>query len=230
MCMPDVPVIAIDGPAASGKGTIAQHVATALGFHYLDSGALYRLVALKALHEAVDPDSEFDVARLAATLDIVFSGDLVLLDGSDAMLALRSEAVSIAASRVAVHPAVRAVLLERQRAMRRPPGLVADGRDMASVVFPDARVKVFVTASPEIRAQRRALQLARSGIDASVESLLRDIRRRDERDSSRAVAPLVALPDALILDTTHMTIEEGVQGVMARARDSGLVVVHSRDY
>ncbi|HVE49357.1 MAG TPA: (d)CMP kinase [Casimicrobiaceae bacterium] len=220
--MRDVPVIAIDGPAASGKGTLAQRVAATLGFHYLESGALYRLVALKVLQEAVDPDSERDVANIATALDIAFDGDRVLLDGSDVTHALRSEAVSSAASRVAVHPAVRAALLERQRRFRRSPGLVADGRDMGSVVFPDAPLKVFVTASADVRAARRQRQLAKNGIDVNIQSLLLDIQQRDERDSKRAVAPLKAAPDALILDTTNLTIEESVAAVLTRVRDSGL--------
>ena len=217
-----VPVVAIDGPAASGKGTIAQRVATASGFHYLDSGALYRLVARKVLDTATDPDAEAPVAALASALDIRFAASRVMLDGRDVTDALRDESVSAIASRVAVHPAVRAALLSRQRGFRQPPGLVADGRDMGTVVFPDARVKVFVTASADERAKRRWLQLRGSGIDVNIQSLLRDIQDRDARDRARAVAPLVAADGALILDTTDMTIEAAVAAVRARMRDAGL--------
>jgi cytidylate kinase len=217
-----VPVVAIDGPAASGKGTIAQRVAAASGFHYLDSGALYRLVARKVLDTATDPDAEAPVAALASALDIRFADSRVVLDGRDVTEALRHESVSATASRVAVHPAVRAALLTRQRAFRQPPGLVADGRDMGTVVFPDARVKVFVTASADERAKRRWLQLRGSGIDVNIQSLLRDIQDRDARDRARAVAPLVAADGALILDTTDMTIEAAVAAVRTRMRDAGL--------
>ena len=217
-----VPVVAIDGPAASGKGTVAQRVAEATGFHYLDSGALYRLVAYKALATGADVDAEARLAALAAALDVRFDGDAVVLDGRDVTAGLRDEAVSAAASRVAVHPAVRAALLSRQRAFRRPPGLVADGRDMGSVVFPDAAVKVFVTASADERAKRRWLQLRGRGIDVNIQSLLRDIQDRDARDRARAVAPLVAAPDALVLDTTDMTIEAAAAAVLSRMRDAGL--------
>jgi cytidylate kinase len=221
--MPDVvPVVAIDGPAASGKGTVAQRVAAALGFHYLDSGALYRLVALKAMRTGTDADAPDAVADLAAGLAIAFHDGRVLLDGIDATDALRDETVSATASRVAVHPPVRAALLARQRGFRRPPGLVADGRDMGTVVFPDAAVKVFVTASAATRAERRRRQLAESGIDVNIQSLLRDIQQRDARDRSRAVAPLVPAADATVLDTTDMTIEAAVTAVLARVRAAGL--------
>jgi cytidylate kinase len=216
------PVIAIDGPAASGKGTVARRVADALGFHYLESGALYRLVAMKAIELGVDPDRAEAVAPLVAALDVRFTGDRILLDGTDVTDAVRDEAVSATASRVAVHPAVRAALLERQRAFRRAPGLVADGRDMGTVVFPDAPVKVFVTASAKARAGRRQRQLAQMGIDVNIQSLLRDIQERDARDSARAVAPLVPAADAAVLDTTDMTIEAAVAAVLALVRASGV--------
>jgi cytidylate kinase len=222
MSTPEIPVVAIDGPAASGKGTVAKRVAAALGFHYLDSGALYRLVALKALLAGVDPDDAGAVAALAGSLDVAFEGESTRLDGSDVTHALRDEAASAAASRVAVHARVRAALLQRQRAFRQPPGLVADGRDMGTVVFPEARVKVFVTASPEERARRRHNQFAEMGIDVNIQSLLRDIRERDKRDASRAVAPLRPADDAVILDTTDMTIDAAVATVLARVRASGL--------
>ena len=211
------PVIAIDGPAASGKGTLAARVAQALGFHLLDSGALYRLVALAALRRGVPPDDAEGLGRLAAGLDARFEpGGRVRLGGEDVTLAIRGEDVSAAASRVAVHPAVRAALVERQRAFRRPPGLVADGRDMGTVLFPDAATKVFVTATPEARAERRYKQLIEKGLSANIESLLHEIRMRDLRDGERAVAPLRPAADAVILDTTDLTIDAAVAFVLER--------------
>jgi cytidylate kinase len=217
-----VPVVAIDGPAASGKGTVARRVADALGFHLLDSGALYRLVAYKALATSTAPDAADALAALAGGLDAHFEAGRIVLDGADVTGALRDEAVSAMASRVAVHPPVRAALLARQRAFRRAPGLVADGRDMGTVVFPDAAVKVFVTASADERAKRRQRQLAETGIDVNIQSLLRDIRERDARDRARAVAPLVPAPGALLVDTTDMTIDESVAAVLGRVRAAGL--------
>ncbi len=211
-------VIAVDGPAASGKGTVAAAVAQALGFHYLDSGALYRLVALKALGTGTALDDGPALARLAAALDVRFGADGVSLDGADATAAIREEAVSAGASRVAVHADVRRALIDRQRAFRRPPGLVADGRDMGTVVFPDARVKAFVTASAEERARRRHKQLIAKGISVTMDSLLRDIRERDERDAGRAAAPLAPAADAVLLDTTNLTIDEAVARVLALYR------------
>jgi 3-phosphoshikimate 1-carboxyvinyltransferase len=223
MSTPDAaPVIAVDGPAASGKGTIAERVAAKLGYRYLDSGALYRLVALAAQGAGADLDDADSMAALARRLDVSFRAGRLLLDGTDVTDAVRDEAVSAGASRVAVHPAVRAALLERQRAFRAPPGLVADGRDMGTVVFPDARVKVFVTASAEERARRRQRQLAQKGIDVNIQSLLRDILERDARDGSRAVAPLVPAADAAIVDTTELTIDAAVEAVLARVRAAGL--------
>jgi cytidylate kinase len=216
------PVIAVDGPAASGKGTIAEGVARALGFHLLDSGALYRLVARSALDHGVDPGNQEGVARLAAGLDVGFGGGRVLLESRDVTEAIRDEAVSVAASQVAVHPGVRSALLARQRAFRRPPGLVADGRDMGTVVFPDACLKVFLTASAEARAARRHKQLIAKGISITLDSLLRELRQRDERDTARAAAPLKAGPDAVVLDTTSLTPEAAVARVLElyRARTS----------
>jgi cytidylate kinase len=210
-----VPVIAVDGPAASGKGTVAAAVAQNLGFHLLDSGALYRLVALKAIESAAAVDDETALTASAAGLGVVFRHGRIVLDGRDVTEAIRSEAVSRAASRVAVHPAVRGALLARQRAFRQPPGLVADGRDMGTVVFPEAVLKVFVTASPEERARRRHKQLIEKGISSTIDSLLRDIRERDARDSGRAAAPLRPAPDAVLLDTTDMTIPAAVEFVLA---------------
>jgi len=217
-----VPVVAVDGPAASGKGTIAARVASALGYRYLDSGALYRLVALKALRTGTDVDDPEPLAALARGLGATFAGGRLGLDGDDVTEAVRDEAVSAAASRVAVHAPVRAALLERQRAFRVLPGLVADGRDMGTVVFPDAAVKVFVTASADERARRRHRQLAQRGIDVNIQSLLCDIRERDARDGSRAVAPLVPAADAVVVDTTELTIDAAVEIVLARARAAGL--------
>jgi CMP/dCMP kinase len=219
------PVIAVDGPAASGKGTVAQAVARALAFHLLDSGSLYRLVAHKALLEHIDPDDGHRLAAVAGELDVIFHDGRVSLDGRDVTAAIRGEAVSAAASRVAIHPGVRAALLGRQRAFRRPPGLVADGRDMGTVVFPDAVLKVFVTATPEERARRRHKQLIEKGISITMESLLRDIQERDARDAGRAAAPLKSAADAVILDTTHMTIAAAIDCVLglyrARAAATG---------
>ena len=216
-----VPVIAIDGPAASGKGTVAARVARALGFHLLDSGALYRLVGLAALRAGIGLDDAAGLGRLATGLDVRFEPGRVLLDGEDVTLAIREEAVSAAASRVAVYPAVRAALVDRQRAFRQPPGLVADGRDMGTVLFPDATCKVFVTATPEARAERRYKQLIEKGISASIEGLLHEIRMRDARDGERAAAPLRPADDAVILDTTDLTIDAAVAFVLERFHRCG---------
>ena len=210
-----VPVIAIDGPTASGKGTVAQRVAARLGFHYLDSGALYRLVALAALRAGVASDDEPALARLATTLPVRFDGDRIILSDEDVTDAIRAETVGNAASLVAALGSVRSALLARQRAFRQPPGLVADGRDMASVVFPDAVLKVFLTATPEVRAERRYKQLMAKGMDANMPTLLQDIRERDRRDSGRSVAPLQQVAQAQLLDTTLLSIEEAVDRVLA---------------
>jgi cytidylate kinase len=212
------PVIAVDGPAASGKGTVAAGVADALGFHYLDSGSLYRLVARKALDAGTPLADGPALAQLAAGLQVVFANGTIQLDGRDVTEAIRGEDVSAAASQVAVHPAVRTALFDRQRAFRRTPGLVADGRDMGTVVFPDALVKAFVTASPEERARRRYKQLIAKGISITMDGLLRDIRERDARDAGRAAAPLVPARDAVILDTTDLTIETAIGRVLGLYR------------
>jgi cytidylate kinase len=209
------PVIAVDGPAASGKGTIAAAVAHALGFHYLDSGSLYRLVALQAVRTGTGFDEEEALANLAAHLDVAFLAGKILLEGEDVTADIRSERVSAGASEVAVHAAVRAALIGRQRAFRRPPGLVADGRDMGTVVFPDAPLKVFLTATAEERARRRYKQLIGKGISVTMDSLLRDIRERDARDAGRAAAPLRPADDAVLLDTTELTIDEVVSRVLS---------------
>jgi len=215
------PVIAVDGPAASGKGTIAAGVAAALGFHYLDSGALYRLVALQALEHGIDAGDAQALAAAAAALPVAFRGGRTLLEGRDVTDLIRGEAASRMASAVAVHPGVRAALLARQRAFREPPGLVADGRDMGTVVFPDAALKVFLTASAEERARRRHKQLIEKGISITIDSLLRDIRERDARDATRAVAPLAAAPDAVLLDTTDLSIAAATDAVLGHYAGRG---------
>ena len=214
--MTTVPVIAIDGPSASGKGTVAQRVAARLGFHYLDSGALYRVVTFGALQQRMALDDESALARLAASLDARFLGEKIFLNQEDVTDSIRSEAVSAQASEVAALPAVRSALLLRQRAFRQAPGLVADGRDMGSVVFPDAVLKIYLTADAGERARRRYKQLKEKGMDASMTLLLRDIRQRDARDSARAVAPLRKSDDASLLDTTTLTIDAAVEEVLAR--------------
>ena len=216
--MSDSPVITIDGPSASGKGTVAARVARALGFHFLDSGALYRLTALAALKAGVALDDEAGVAKLAAALPARFDGGAIWLGDENVTDAIRAEAVGEGASKVAALPAVRAALLDRQRAYRLAPGLVADGRDMGTVIFPDAVAKVFLTASAEARAERRYKQLIEKGNSASLPALVADMQARDARDATRAVAPLKPAPDALLLDTTHMDIESAVQAVLAHYR------------
>ena len=209
-----VPVIAIDGPSASGKGTIAARVAAQLGWHYLDSGAIYRLAALAAQRAGVSWDDESGVAEIAAGLDVEFGENSIRLAGEDVGDAIRYEEISIGASRIAALPSVRQALLFRQRLFRRAPGLVADGRDMASVVFPDSRTKVFLTATVEVRAQRRYKQLIEKGIAASIDPLLLDLCERDLRDSQRSVAPLQQSEGAHLLDTTELTIAQTVAQVL----------------
>ena len=210
----DVPVIAIDGPTASGKGTLASEVARRLGYALLDSGALYRATALAVQGAGVDPADAEAVAALAAKLDLHFEADRAFLDGQDVTDALRLEETGLLASRVSVHPPVRAALHDLQLAFRRLPGLVADGRDMGTVVFPGAPLKVFLTASVEQRAARRHNQLNSRGISANIDSLLADLRARDERDTNRAVAPLKPAEDAVLLDNSGMSIDEGVEFVL----------------
>ena len=209
------PVIAIDGPSASGKGTVAQGVASALGFHYLNSGALYRIVALAALESGLNLDDESRLCDIALNLNIKFIKDHVDYNGRDVADAIQQESISAAASQLAARPAVRKALLARQHAFRKPPGLVADGRDMGSVVFPDAGLKIYLTASLEARAQRRYKQLMDKGMGATMAALLQDIRARDERDSERAAAPLKKGADAVLIDTTRITAAEAVAQVLA---------------
>lgn len=208
-------VIAIDGPSASGKGTVAAKVAEALGFHFLDSGALYRLVGLAVLDRGVALGDASAVAAIARDLNAGFQAGLVRLDGRDVTNAIREERVSAAASKVAALQAVRDALLERQRAFREMPGLVADGRDMGSVVFPDATVKIFLTADAAERARRRYKQLIEKGMSASMADLLDEIRERDARDSQRAAAPLQKCADAIELDTTGINVDVAVAQVLA---------------
>ena len=209
------PVIAIDGPSASGKGTVAERVAAALGFRYLDSGALYRLATLQALRRQVPLDDPEALAAATRELEISFRDGKLWLDGEDVTQAVRTEAVSAATSRVAASPQVRAALLERQRLFLRPPGLVADGRDMGSVVFPHAALKVFLTADVGTRAERRHKQLMEKGMCAKMADVVEELRQRDARDSARPVAPLRHYPDALFLDTTALTIDQAVGQVLA---------------
>ncbi len=210
-----IPVITIDGPSASGKGTVAEQVAAALGFHFLDSGALYRLTALSATKQGVALDDEAGVGALAAKLPATFRDGSVWLANENVTDAIRAEIVGEGASKVAALPAVRTALLDRQRAYCQPPGLVADGRDMGTVVFAAAAAKVFLTASAEARAERRYKQLIGKGDSASLTALVADMQARDARDSARSVAPLTPAPDALLLDTTHMDVASVVQAVLA---------------
>lgn len=208
------PVIAVDGPSASGKGSVAEKVADYLGYHYLDSGAIYRILAFAAYKAGIDWSDEQSLAELASRLNIDFKQSEIFLDGDRVSEAIRSEAMGRGASEVAVHPAVRAALLQLQQNFRKTPGLVADGRDMASVVFPDAKLKIFLTASTEIRAKRRHLQLINRGLSADYQAILDDLTQRDLRDSQRSAAPLKQMPDALLLDTTNRTIQEAVDFIL----------------
>ena len=215
-----VPVIAIDGPTASGKGTVAQRVAEKLGYHYLDSGSLYRLTALAAQQHGLDLANGSAVAQIAANLNIAFRDGKTLLDGNDVGNEIRTESASQNASRVAAMPEVREALLSLQRGFRLAPGLVADGRDMGSVVFPDAVLKVFLTASADARADRRTKQLKEKGMSAIMSDVVNQLRARDERDMSRPVAPLKHYPDAYLLDTTGISADEAVQKILAWAQKS----------
>lgn len=217
-----IPVIAVDGPSASGKGTVAQRVAAELGFHYLDSGALYRLTALAVSRARVPTSDGPAVARLAAALPVRFEGNDIWLEDKLVTDELRTEECSAGASVVAALPSVRTALLGRQRAFRQPPGLVADGRDMGTVVFVDAALKVYLTASLEVRAARRHKQLKQKGIAATLADLLQDLRERDARDAARSVAPLKPSPDAHWLDTTAMDAGQAAQQVLKWWQEAGL--------
>jgi cytidylate kinase len=219
-----VPVIAIDGPSASGKGTVARRVASALGFHSLESGALYRLVALAAHREGVSDDDELRLSELAVSLDARFHGELVYLDNHEVSATLRGEECGRRASAIARLPQVRMALLERQRGFRKPPGLVADGRDIGTVVFPDAELKVFLTASVRARADRRYKQLKEKGFDANLAALSRDLEARDAQDANRAVAPLKPARDAVELDSTDLSIEEVVARIVSWWRERRVTI------
>lgn len=221
------PIVTIDGPSGSGKGTISRAVARRVGWHLLDSGALYRLVAVAGMAHGLAPEDVTGHARLAGQMDVDFrvapgGGELICLEGRDATAQVRSEAGGQGASRVAAWPEVRAALLERQHAFARPPGLVADGRDMGTVVFPQARLKIFLTASADERALRRHKQLKDKGSDVSLAGLSREIAERDLRDSTRAASPLKPAPDAQVIDSTGLSIDEVVNLVLASGRARAL--------
>lgn len=209
-----IPVIAVDGPSASGKGTVAQLVAEKLGFGYLDSGALYRVVAYAARQNNIDWDDAEAVAACTGTLDIQFKDGQVFLNNADISEAIRTEEMGKGASKVAVHAPVRAALVDLQHNFRKAPGLLADGRDMGTVIFPDAELKIFLTASTETRADRRYKQLIGKGLPADYESILRDLQERDARDKGRASAPLLMAEDAILLKTDHLSITEAVNVIL----------------
>ena len=209
-----IPVITIDGPTASGKGTVSNLVAQKLGFHYLDSGALYRLTALAALRKGVDLGDEHALAKLARDLDCAFSGEDVFLSRENVSAAIRAEEVGNTASKIAALPAVRQALYSLQLGFRKAPGLVADGRDMGTVIFPHAPLKVFLTASVEARAERRYKQLIGKGFSANMHDLLKDLSERDARDANRKVAPLKPAEGAYVLDTSAMNVDEAVSQVL----------------
>ena len=212
--MSPFPVIAIDGPTASGKGTVASLVAEKLGFHYLDSGALYRLVALASEIQGIDVKNGPELGLLVPKLLILFKNNQIILNGEDVTDAIRTENIGLRASTLAVHPEVRAALVSLQRSFCQFPGLVADGRDMASVIFPDAVLKVFLTATATARAERRYKQLIAKGISAKLSNLLQDLQERDARDSSRGAAPLVIADGAKVLETSVLSIDQAVKTVL----------------
>jgi len=214
----NIPVIAVDGPSASGKGTVAQLVADALGFGYLDSGALYRVVAFAAKQNGIAWNDAEAVAACAKTLDIQFKKDQVYLNQVDISEDIRTEEMGKGASQVAVHAQLRAALVDLQHHFRQAPGLVADGRDMGTVIFPDAQLKIFLTASTETRADRRYKQLLGKGLPADYENILRDLQERDARDKGRASAPLLMAQDAILLETDHLSIAKAVDTVLQNFR------------
>ena len=209
-----IPVICIDGPTASGKGTLASAVAHRLGYHYLDSGALYRLAAFAANAQGIDLNNGPAVAGVAGRMGVRFEGEIVWLNGQDVTSAIRTEAAGMAASKVSVHPEVRTALLELQHSFRALPGLVADGRDMGTVIFPDAELKIYLTASSDHRAERRHKQLISKGNSATIESIRQDLVARDQRDSSRQTAPLKPADNAKLLDNSDLSIEKSVNQVL----------------
>ncbi|MGD8207457.1 MAG: (d)CMP kinase [Thiohalocapsa sp.] len=212
------PVIAIDGPSGSGKGTIAAGLARRLGWHVLDSGALYRALGLAAERAGLDLDDGDAVGALAERIGVGFDGERLLLDGEDVSDEIRTAAAGVRASRVAVHRRVRDALLQWQRAAARPPGLIADGRDMGSTVFPDAVLKIFLDASPEERANRRYKQLKEKGLDASLPDLVRELRERDALDRERRHSPLAIAEDAVVVDSTSLSVDEVLEHVVSEAR------------
>lgn len=215
------PIITIDGPTASGKGTVAQHVAEALHFHYLDSGALYRLTALSILRNKVSLDDENAIAHIASGLPCHFKGEQIWLEDEDVSTIIRAEKVGNVASKIAVFPAVRQALLSLQRSFSRAPGLVADGRDMGTVIFPKANLKIYLTAGVETRAKRRFDQLIARGFSANIADLVKDLAERDARDKNRRIAPLKPARDAYILDTSDLTVEQAVAEVLRQYSASG---------
>jgi cytidylate kinase len=223
--MPEnIPVITIDGPSGAGKGTVAKIVAEQLGWNFLDSGAIYRVLSVAVQHHNINVEEEEAIIPLASHLDVEFKivddGEpRILLEGEDVTHTIRTEEVGAVASKIAAFPRVREALLRRQRAFKQMPGLLADGRDMGTVVFPDAPVKVFLTASAEERAQRRMIQLQQKGLDVNIGRLLADIRQRDERDQNRSVAPLVPAKGALLVDSTELTIEQVVEKILMFANE-----------
>ena len=225
--MPSSHIVTIDGPSGSGKGTISRAVAVRVGWHLLDSGALYRLVALAGSKKGLKPDDTDGHAQVAGSMDVRFDvagdgGEAVILAGEEVTRQIRSEEAGQGASRVAAWPPVRSALLDRQRAFAKPPGLVADGRDMGTVVFPEADLKIFLTASPDERALRRYKQLKDKGSDVSLPALSREITERDQRDATRAVAPLKPAPDAEVIDSTSLSIEQVIDRVIALGRARAL--------
>jgi cytidylate kinase len=216
------PVITIDGPTASGKGSVADGVAAALGFHVLDSGALYRLTALDADRHGIDIEDEAELAARALALEPSFVSSRIFMDDRDVTDEIRAERVGNLASTIAPFPALRAALLERQRAFRRPPGLVADGRDMGTVVFPDADLKIFLVADVAARAERRHKQLIEKGFPANIETLLQELQARDARDTGRKTAPLAAAVDAFTVDSSSLALDEVIEAVLALAEKKGI--------